>query len=562
MPANTNTDADSNDDSGAVLAWGTTSFAAGVHVGLIAPNTVGLIERDNPSTRERLWGLVADDAPLDDILDELSSTGLKALPDFGIAQVEGSDVRVVARGRTVISAELSSGETHEIDPSGVRTWIEEVISGVSSITMSIADDDGDDDDDDDDAPSDAYAVLAGSVPAGSLTRRYDVADDHADIAESGAGWTPSAAGAGAGAGAAGGVVVADEAVAVADDAAQPAPVEAVEDDIAASAQDAPGADLEMDVDLEMVDDLDDHVPEVEAEPAPDGEPDPSPVSSGDAWFEDSDADSGAVVPPQPEVAGEPADPQPASPQPADPQPASPQPPAPQPSGPPASATSDAVPAGIAPADPQPPAPGAGPSGPPPSGPGAGGPPPVDASGAIPGVSGPEATIVVGSNDGPARGPVSSIFDDDAAPITGSMPGNDLSNTLSPSELAALQADAEAPSNDDPVYGVLVFSNGERIDVDRSVLIGRNPKVAGAVEGGLPHIMKFDGPGQGLSRTHAEVRVEDAVVYVEDLQSTNGTEVQLPGQQRRRLRGGEPVAIVPGTLIDFGDELHCTLESAS
>jgi hypothetical protein len=48
---------------------------------------------------------------------------------------------------------------------------------------------------------------------------------------------------------------------------------------------------------------------------------------------------------------------------------------------------------------------------------------------------------------------------------------------------------------------------------------------------------------------------------EDLQSTNGTEIQLPGQPRRRLRGGEPVAVVPGTLIDFGDELHCTVETA-
>ena len=71
-------------------------------------------------------------------------------------------------------------------------------------------------------------------------------------------------------------------------------------------------------------------------------------------------------------------------------------------------------------------------------------------------------------------------------------------------------------------------------------------------------MKFDGLGQGLSRTHAEVRVENGALLLEDLQSTNGTETQLPGQQRR---GGEPVVVVPGTLIDFGDELHCTFETA-
>jgi len=183
--------------------------------------------------------------------------------------------------------------------------------------------------------------------------------------------------------------------------------------------------------------------------------------------------------------------------------------------------------------------------------------------------------VVGSDDGPSRGPVSSIFDDDfddhaAGSVTGAATPGDHGGLTAASPNApeapeahddAADANADAPSSDS-VYGVLAFSNGERVDVDRAVLIGRNPKVAGAVEGGLPRIMKFDGPGQGLSRTHAEVRIEAGEVLIEDLQSTNGTEVQLPGQQRRRLRGGEPVVIVAGTLIDFGDELHCTLESAS
>ena len=138
-------------------------------------------------------------------------------------------------------------------------------------------------------------------------------------------------------------------------------------------------------------------------------------------------------------------------------------------------------------------------------------------------------------------------------------------TMGRAELEAMQAEAgqtAAPvaSGGERVHAVLAFSNGERIDVDRPVLIGRNPKVSGAAGGVLPHIMKFDGPGQGLSRTHAEVRIEGAQLVLEDLQSTNGTEVELPGQQRRRLRSGEPVVITHGSLIDFGDELHCTVES--
>jgi len=161
-----------------------------------------------------------------------------------------------------------------------------------------------------------------------------------------------------------------------------------------------------------------------------------------------------------------------------------------------------------------------------------------------------------------RGTRSSIFDDEvvADPVTPSFPSDVFTSAADADMAGADLGDTAAPAAPQ-IHGVLAFSNGERNGVDRSVLIGRNPKVAGAVEGGLPHIMKFDGPGQGLSRTHAEVRVENGALLLEDLQSTNGTEIQLPGQQRRRLRGGEPVVVVPGTLIDFGDELHCTVEIA-
>lgn len=174
--------------------------------------------------------------------------------------------------------------------------------------------------------------------------------------------------------------------------------------------------------------------------------------------------------------------------------------------------------------------------------------------------------MAGPDDGPTPGPGSSVFDDDfddhaAGSVTGAAPGDHDGMTAGRAVSEDQPADDDAPTGA-PVHGVLAFSNGERVQVDRAVLIGRNPKVAEAVEGGLPHIMKFDGPGQGLSRTHAEIRLVDGEVLIEDLQSTNGTEVQLPGQQRRRLRSGEPVVIVPGTLIDFGEELHCTLESSS
>ena len=121
-------------------------------------------------------------------------------------------------------------------------------------------------------------------------------------------------------------------------------------------------------------------------------------------------------------------------------------------------------------------------------------------------------------------------------------------------------DAEDADQPPSVHAVLVFGNGDRIPVDRAVLIGRNPKVSGVVDAELPRIMKYDGPGHGLSRTHAEVRVHDGDLVVEDLQSTNGTEVQRPGELRERIESGVPTAISFGTTIVFGDELTCQVEA--
>jgi len=504
MPANQPTDTETNDAGAAEspLVWGTSTFEPGSDVGLVSRHTVGLVERDNPSTRDRLWRLVAADAPLDDVLDELSSTGLKALPDFGIAQVEGDSIRVVARGRTSIVAELTSGDSHEIDASDVRTWIEEVVADVVGLTITLPPRDGEEQ-----QSSDDFAVLAGSVPARSITRRFDVADPHAD--EAAAGWSADAAS---------GIPSIEPELA----AAQEVELALVDEDV----------DVDVDVDADAGGDVDaGGVGEGDVDVDAGGEgvgvgegEGEAKEGGGDSWFEDNQDDADrAPIPPQP------ADPQPVSAQPSGPPAADAQPASPQPSGPPAADAQPASPqpsgppaADAQPASPQPAAP--------PAVPGAGGP-------------APEATVVVGPADGPARGPVSAIFDDEVA------------------DAPSLPPEVPPQAAATPVFGVLAFSNGERISVDRSVLIGRNPKVAGAVEGGLPHIMKFDGPGQGLSRTHAEVRVENGEMVLEDLQSTNGTEIQLPGQIRRRVRAGEAVVVVPGTLIDFGDELHCTVETA-
>lgn len=110
----------------------------------------------------------------------------------------------------------------------------------------------------------------------------------------------------------------------------------------------------------------------------------------------------------------------------------------------------------------------------------------------------------------------------------------------------------------PTLGVLRFSHGVVVPLERSLLIGRNPKVEGALASEVPQLVKLD-LGQGLSRTHAAVRLEGWQILVEDLSSANGTIVTLPGRQPRRLHSHEPFLVERGASIDFGGEVTCIVE---
>ncbi len=163
--------------------WGETVFVPGGHVGLVAESTVALIEAGHGSTRERLWKLVAADAAIDDVLDELSATGLKALPSFALAQVDGVVLRLVARGAMRVTVTFTDGSVQVVDPSDVRTWREDVFVDVARGVL------GFDAAESSSAESDRFFVLAGSVPASSLERRFDAADQLAATAA--AAWKPA-----------------------------------------------------------------------------------------------------------------------------------------------------------------------------------------------------------------------------------------------------------------------------------------------------------------------------------------------------------------------------------
>lgn len=99
----------------------------------------------------------------------------------------------------------------------------------------------------------------------------------------------------------------------------------------------------------------------------------------------------------------------------------------------------------------------------------------------------------------------------------------------------------------PVLGQLQLSSGDLVPLDRPVLLGRNPKADLAADE-RPHLVKVGGPTSDVSRSHVMVHLDGWHVLVEDLASTNGTEIELPGAAPQRLRTGEAVLIEPGTRV--------------
>jgi hypothetical protein len=101
----------------------------------------------------------------------------------------------------------------------------------------------------------------------------------------------------------------------------------------------------------------------------------------------------------------------------------------------------------------------------------------------------------------------------------------------------------------PPLGVLHLSIGGDIKLtDRGVIFGRNPHLIPGASGPQPHLIRIPDPGKDVSGQHLEVKLDDWFVTVNDLDSTNGTEVVTPGHAPVALRANEPVTIEPGARV--------------
>jgi hypothetical protein len=112
----------------------------------------------------------------------------------------------------------------------------------------------------------------------------------------------------------------------------------------------------------------------------------------------------------------------------------------------------------------------------------------------------------------------------------------------------------------PPLGLLRLSTGDVVTLDRSVLLGRAPKLGeGLAVTDRPHVVKVPSPERDVSRNHLEVVLEGWHVLVRDLGTTNGTTVALPGESPVRLRSNDQQALEPGSRVSMADEVSFTFE---
>ena len=111
----------------------------------------------------------------------------------------------------------------------------------------------------------------------------------------------------------------------------------------------------------------------------------------------------------------------------------------------------------------------------------------------------------------------------------------------------------------PSLGKVRLSSGEVIELDRSLVIGRQPSVSRVQGGGMPALVQVESPGGDISRSHVEVRLEGWHVMLCDLKATNGTVLVREGQAPRRLAQNEMAIVLDGDIAELGENISLRFE---
>lgn len=122
----------------------------------------------------------------------------------------------------------------------------------------------------------------------------------------------------------------------------------------------------------------------------------------------------------------------------------------------------------------------------------------------------------------------------------------------PDEATTRREAPEQPAPRRPSTFAFRVRDGQPYPLDVVHYVGRNPKQPRIPLDEPVRLFSVASPSKLVSSTHVELRQQGESVVVTDLRSTNGTSVILPGRDWQRLRAGQGVAVIPGTLIDIGD----------
>ena len=104
----------------------------------------------------------------------------------------------------------------------------------------------------------------------------------------------------------------------------------------------------------------------------------------------------------------------------------------------------------------------------------------------------------------------------------------------------------------PPLGLLVFDDGATVSLDMDYLLGREPETDERVASGLLRPLLVVDQTGGVSRHHAEIRLEGWDVLLVDTGSANGTLVAPRGAPGwSSLVPHQPVRLTPGMAVRMG-----------
>lgn len=111
----------------------------------------------------------------------------------------------------------------------------------------------------------------------------------------------------------------------------------------------------------------------------------------------------------------------------------------------------------------------------------------------------------------------------------------------------------------PRLGTMHVSSGEVVELDHSLIIGRQPSVSRVMGGAMPRLVQVNSGNGDISRSHVEVRLDGWDVLLVDLKATNGTVLVREGQTPRRLSQGEEAILLNGDIAELGDGVSLLFE---